>query len=91
MHIRRRRFVCEHRLQFAHRLTRYVASQVQLDLGISLEGTDTKTVEVWLLLTRHVINTKRTGEFISLLAHDQSSTSLEALKVRAQLGCLEVL
>ncbi|EKM60408.1 uncharacterized protein PHACADRAFT_167770 [Phanerochaete carnosa HHB-10118-sp] len=61
-------------------LTSALASHIQLGLRVSRDELGTRETEVWLLLTRHVVDTKRSGEFISFSVHDQGSTSLEVLK-----------
>ncbi|GJE94253.1 cysteine proteinase [Phanerochaete sordida] len=55
-------------------------SHRQLDLRLSLDQPATGDTEVWILLTRHTVDTKRSGEFISLSANDPGSTSLDVLK-----------
>lgn len=47
-------------------LTFRIASHFQLKIELAGVDKSAKGREVWLLLTRHVVDTRRTGEFIAL-------------------------
>ena len=74
----------------AQTLNPQLAAHIQLQLRTGVEQTLQGAEEIWVQLTRHVSDTKRTSEYISLLVvgdEESSKSSLDInpneLKVRA--------
>ena len=74
----------------AQTLNPQLAAHIQLQLRTGVEQTLQGAEEIWVQLTRHVSDTKRTSEYISLLVvgdEESSKSSLDinpnGLKVRA--------
>ncbi|KAF9048647.1 hypothetical protein BJ165DRAFT_1343091, partial [Panaeolus papilionaceus] len=53
-----------------------------LQMDFNVDGTDDE--EVWILLTRHVTNTERTSDFISLLVDIEDSSIADKVSIQKQ-------
>ncbi|OBZ69552.1 Calpain-like protease palB/RIM13 [Grifola frondosa] len=72
------------------------SSHVNLRLQSNIEQTDQTEYDVWIQLTRHVVETSRKSEYISLLVHNGGEadlvTNMDALSLKGEYtNCKHIL